>query len=259
MKGFRLAAVSKSFGDHKVLNDICLSLAAETNTALLGSSGCGKSTLLRLLAGLEAPSAGQVLLNEKVISDSGRILVPPHARGIAMVFQDLALWPNLKVVGNVLLGLSGSNLSRQAARERAEEALSLCGIKDLANRKPGTLSGGQQQRAALARALAARPRFLFLDEPFAGLDLVTKIRLLSEISSLASQHHFSVLLVCHDPLEAATLCQAAVVLEQGAIREAGVLDELLRSPQSELLRVFREHLPRNANPAEGNHENASRQ
>lgn len=243
MKGFRLASLSKTFGDHKVLTDISLSLSTEANTALLGPSGCGKSTLLRLLAGLEVPSAGQVLLDEKVVSDSGCILVPPHARGVSMVFQDLALWPNLKVVDNVLLGLSGSNLRGQEARMRADETLSLCGIKELTNRKPGTLSGGQQQRAALARALAVRPRFLFLDEPFAGLDLVTKTRLLAEISALSSQHHFSVLLVCHDPLEAATLCQSAVVLEHGTIREAGALDDLLRSPQSELLRVFREHLP----------------
>lgn len=252
MKGFRLASVSKTYKDHKVLSDISLTLSAEMNTALLGSSGCGKSTLLRVLAGLESPSAGQVLLDEKVISDSGRMLVPAHARGVSMVFQDLGLWPNLNVVDNVLLGLSGSKLRSQEARSRAEEALSGCGIRELANRRPGTLSGGQQQRAALARALAVRPRFLFLDEPFAGLDLVTKTQLLSEISALSSRHGFSVLLVCHDPLEAATLCRSAIVLEQGSVKDAGLLDDLLCSPRSELLRVFREHLPAKAKAARKN-------
>src|SRR5262249_4544290 len=156
---------------------------------------CGKSTALRLLAGLELPSAGQVLLDGQAVSGPGKILVPPHRRGVALVFQDLALWPNLSVLDNVLLGLAGAGLSRPEARARAAAALPRCGIAPLATRRPGQTSGGQQQRVALARALAPRPKFLLLDEPFAGLDLVTRARLLREVAALAGERRLTVLLV----------------------------------------------------------------
>ncbi len=167
-----------------------------------------------------------------------------------MVFQDLALWPNLSVVENVRLGLSGANLSRREAATRADEALHRCGIESLANRLPITLSGGQQQRVALARAIAPRPDFLFLDEPFAGLDLITKNRLLAEIQALASEQQFTIVLVTHDPLETTMLCLSAVVLDGGQVEATGHLDELLRSPKSELLKAFRTQLqPDGARPA----------
>ena len=153
-----------------------------------------------------------------------------------MVFQDLALWPNLSTIENVMLGLSGD------ARERARDALDLCDIADLSDRRPGLLSGGEQQRVALARAMATRPAFLLLDEPFAGLDLVTKESLLDRIGSLRDQRGFTIILVTHDPFEVQSLCDRAVVLEAGQVREEGTLDELLRDPSSELLRRFRERL-----------------
>ena len=122
--------------------------------------------------------------------------------------------------------------------------MSLCGIEDLAGRKPGTLSGGQQQRVALARAIAVRPTFLLLDEPYAGLDLVLKSRLLAEVRALAALQDMTVVLVTHDPLEAMSLCRSAVVLDQGRVVEAGPLTELLEAPRSELLRVFRDEFSR---------------
>lgn len=159
-----------------------------------------------------------------------------------MVFQDLALWPNLSVMDNILLGLAGSGLSQQGRGKRAQEALALCAIESLGNRKPSQLSGGQQQRVALARALAVQPTYLLLDEPFSGLDLVTKAALLKEISTLAAERHLTIVLVTHDPIEATTLCRSALVLENGRIQEGGVLEDLLRTPQSETLKVFRSHL-----------------
>ncbi|MGH9338703.1 MAG: ABC transporter ATP-binding protein [Acidobacteriota bacterium] len=239
---FEFRGVSKYYSRETALKDVSLSILSGEHTAILGPSGCGKSTVLRLLAGLEAPSSGQIYLDGELISKEERILKPPHQRGIAMVFQDLALWPNLTVLDNVLLGLSGQPLSSRETRKRALETVALCRIDSLAARKPGTLSGGQQQRVALARALAVKPDFLLLDEPFAGLDLLTKLRLLEEIERLAAEQNITVVLVSHDPLEAKALCHSVVVLKEGDVEEQGPLKELLREPESELLKVFHEHL-----------------
>jgi len=156
-----------------------------------------------------------------------------------MVFQDLALWPNLSVLENVVLGLSVAGLSRREARRRALAVLSLCSIDGLLARRPGDISGGEQQRVALARALVAQPRFLLLDEPFSGLDLVTKLALLEEIASLAAGEQATVVLVTHDPLEARALCRSAVILREGGVEESGPLEDLLRSGSSEVLRLLR--------------------
>lgn len=181
-------------------------------------------------------------MDGEVVSEPGVVVRPPHRRHLAMVFQDLALWPNLSVLGNVSLGLAGKHLPRKEARTRAEESLTICGIADLADRKPGQLSGGQQQRVALARAMATRPRFLLLDEPFASLDLSTKDRLLAEIRSLAEAQPLTLIVVTHDPLEATTLCQHAIMLEDGVLIESGSWDELLSRPKSTLLRLFRDRV-----------------
>jgi ABC-type Fe3+/spermidine/putrescine transport system ATPase subunit len=238
---FEFQTVSKRHGQVAALDGVSFALEPGQHTALLGPSGCGKSTLLRLFSGLEAPSTGQVLLDGKVISTARRIVLPPHRRGLTMVFQDLALWPNLTALGNVLLGLAGTRLSRAETRQRAEEALAACRIGGLADRKPAQLSGGEQQRVALARAIAPRPRFLLLDEPFAGLDLMTKTHLFEEISGLADKRNLTVVLVTHDPQEALTLCQFATVLDAGRLVEAGPFESLLRAPRSELLRRFQTH------------------
>ncbi|MCP4407972.1 MAG: ATP-binding cassette domain-containing protein [Gammaproteobacteria bacterium] len=187
------------------------------------------------------PFRGEVLLNGEVISRANEVIISPHGRGITMVFQDLALWPNLSVLDNVLLGQSAIELNRRKAGARADQALVMCGIEALANRLPGELSGGQQQRVALARAIATRPAFLFLDELFVGLDLVMKTNLLSEILALAEHRQFTILLVTHDPVEVTALCSSAIVLDRGKVVETGDLEELLHSPQSETLRVFRQH------------------
>ena len=237
-----LRAVSRRYGGTCALRRVSLAVAAGEHTVLLGPSGSGKSTALRLLAGLEAPDEGEVRIAGELAAAGGRLAIPPHRRGIAMVFQDLALWPNLSVFDNVLLGLAGTGRPRVERRERARWALALCAIEELAGRRPETLSGGQQQRVALARALAPEPRLLLLDEPFSGLDLMVKARLIEEVRRLAEVRRFTVLLVSHDPLEAGPLCRAAIVLQEGEVEEQGPLAELLRSPRSELLRAFREQI-----------------
>jgi iron(III) transport system ATP-binding protein len=243
MSGFELCSVSLDYDDHRVLDDVSIVLRPGQHTAILGPSGCGKTSMLRVLSGLDAPTAGSVSLNGHVVSQAGEVKLAPHHRGIAMVFQDLALWPGLSVLDNVLLGLSSNKvMDRNMIRERAQEALAICGIEELTSRQPAALSGGQQQRVALARAIAVRPSFLFLDEPFAGLDLTTKVGLLADIKSLAGQHKFTMILVTHDPLEVTHLCEAAIVLETGTVCESGELKALLAKPRSETLQSFRRQL-----------------
>jgi ABC-type Fe3+/spermidine/putrescine transport system ATPase subunit len=241
---FAVRSLGKRYGTHQALCDVSFTVTSGENLALLGASGSGKSTLLRLLTGLEAPDTGVILRNDQPVSSPGRILLAPHRRGIALVFQDLALWPNLSAFANVMLGLAGLALSGSEARTRTQEALRLCGIEELAERKPAALSGGQQQRVALARAVAVRPAFLLMDEPYAGLDLVLKSRLLAEVRAFAALQDITVLLVTHDPLEALALCRSAVVLDQGRLVESGPLMDLLDAPRSELLRVFRDSVNR---------------
>ena len=225
-------------GKQVVLNGTDFDVADNESVALLGSSGSGKSTLLRVIAGLETAERGEVLIAGKRASHDGRLLIPPHRRGIAMLFQDLALWPNLTVASNVRLGLSGLRLSRESARNRIEHALDLCGIAELSGRQPGTLSGGQQQRVALARALAMRPKLLLLDEPLGGLDLLTKQDMLKQIAELMSELGFAVILVTHDPVEVRGLCNSLAVLENGRIAEYGTVDEITAKAQSALGKAF---------------------
>jgi ABC-type sulfate/molybdate transport systems ATPase subunit len=138
-------------------------------------------------------------------------------------------------------------MTRWEESARARVGLQLCGIEELAHRKPGEMSGGQQQRVALARAIAVRPMFLLLDEPYTGLDLILKSRLHTEVRALADSQSMTVILVTHDPWEAMALCRSAVVLDQGRVVEAGVLTELLREPSSDLLRIFRDEFSRRDN------------
>jgi iron(III) transport system ATP-binding protein len=237
--GFELRSVSRHYGRFAALSDVALQIRAGERLAIIGPSGCGKSTILRLLAGVDVPTKGQVLLDGSIVSDAGRAILPPHRRGVAMVFQDLALWPNLSVLANVKLGLAGRRLSSQESHRRATEALALCKIEGIAERRPAAISGGQQQRVAIARALATEPRYLFLDEPFSGLDLVTKAALLGDISRIVDTRKVTLVLVTHDPLEATTLCSSAVLVDHGRVEQSGRLEELLDEPRTELLRVFK--------------------
>ena len=239
---FQVRGLTKSYNGRTVLDHLDFDVLRGECLVILGRSGSGKSTLLRILAGLDAPSEGEVLVNGAFVSGPGRILVPPHRRGISMVFQDLALWPNLSVLGNVLLGLSAARLTRKEKHARAREALAMCSIERLARRMPGEISGGEEQRAALARAIALRTTFLFLDEPFSGLDLVTKAQIVDELKTLATRAGLTVVLVSHDPLDAMSLCNGAMVLEEGTAVEEGPLETLLRAPRSRLLEVFKERL-----------------
>jgi iron(III) transport system ATP-binding protein len=221
--------VEKSYGKKRVLCGLSMCLAQGANLLLNGPSGSGKSTLLRLIAGLDAPDRGVIKIEGRIASRDRRIVLPPWRRGIAMVFQDLGLWPNLTVEQNVLLGLAGSPgpvqvgrrsggaLTRDEKRCRVQEALEACQIATSAGARPYQLSAGEQQRAALARAVAVHPKLLLLDEPFTGLDPSLKSSLLEPIQTLWRQHGTTILLVSHNPVDAVPLSAHVVTLQNGSI------------------------------------------
>jgi sulfonate transport system ATP-binding protein len=189
--------VSKSFGDRAVLSELDLTVAQGEFVALLGASGSGKTTLLRILAGLEVASAGEVLV--------------PEVRTV--VYQEPRLVASMRVWRNVVIGLPRS----RATRARAVDALREVGLEDHADAWPGTLSGGEAQRVALARALVREPQLLLLDEPFAALDALTRLRMQSLVAELCSRHHPGVLLVTHDVEEAILLADRVLVLTDSRI------------------------------------------
>lgn len=234
----QVRSIAKQFGPVPVFEDVSFDVQAGAHLALIGESGSGKSTLLRLLAGLDTLTAGEIRIEDRLVSSAERIVVPPHKRKIAMVFQDLALWPNLTALDNVILGMAQSNLSLSERRAQALTALRACHLVELAHRKPQALSAGQQQRVALARALAVRPRLLLLDEPFAGLDVIVKAQLFDEIRLLCTNFDVTLLVVTHDPLEAAALCSEAVVIEDRRLKEKGSLKTLLSDPASAILKAL---------------------
>lgn len=241
MNGLSIAGLGHRYGNSTILTAVDITIGKGETLALLGASGCGKSTLLRLIAGFEPPSAGRIAVDGIIWSGPDAILVPPHRRGIGMVFQDLALWPGLTALDNAALGL-GARMGRREARERARQALSICGVMDLGRRWPGELSGGQQQRVALARAVAVEPRWLLLDEPFGGLDLLSREALLKDVAHLVAELGTTLVMVTHDPREAVALCERAIVLDAGRVVEAGPLSGLLQQPASALMMAFRDSL-----------------
>jgi len=237
-----LRNVSKTFQERSVLCRINLALSVSQNLVLTGPSGAGKSTLLRLIAGLEAPSEGEIFLAGRLASRERSIIMSPRDRGIAMVFQDLGLWPNLTALGNVLLGLSGLRLTRGERLERARAALADCQVEAVSREYPHRLSVGEQQRVALARAMAVQPRLLLLDEPFTALDIILKDLLLDQIAQLSGELNTRVFLVSHFPPDAAAVNATLAVLEDGLIQEEGQLDELLQQPRSRTLVAWQRRL-----------------
>lgn len=207
----QLRGIAKSFGARHVLEGLDLDVAAGAFVALVGRSGCGKSTLLRLIAGLDAPSAGTVDAGE---ADERRLM-----------FQDARLLPWKRVVDNVALGLPGRD-----ARDRAMEALAQVGLAGRGSDWPATLSGGQRQRVALARALVHRPRLLLLDEPLGALDALTRLEMHRLIEQLWRRHGFTALLVTHDVTEAVALADRVLLIDRGGI--ALDVDVPLQRPRS---------------------------
>lgn len=228
--GLSVEAISQSFGERRVVDEVSFSIAAGEVHCLMGPSGCGKSTTLRLIAGLLQLQSGQIRLDGEVLSDANTHR-PCESRRIGLMFQDLALFPHLDLVANVAFGLRGV---RQAARvERAMALLESVGMSAHAHRFPGDLSGGEQQRVALARALAPEPRLMLLDEPFSALDSALRADIRSETLSRLRDAGVPSLLVTHDPDEAITAGDVVHAMRNGRLIQSGSPDDLYRSPSSE--------------------------
>ncbi len=234
MAHIELRKVHKAFGKHPAVRDFTLSIPRGEKLVLFGPSGCGKTTVLRLIAGLIPPDSGDIRIEGKLASRDGEVLIEPYRRDVAMVFQDLALWPHMTVRENLLFALQMRNVPPTEAEERISEILSMMGMEEYAQKKPSRLSGGQQQRVALARALIVRPRILLLDEPFSSLDLETAYRIRSEILKLHEEAKFTLLLITHDRDEALQMADRVVFMSEGRIirisgrREAEAYFEELR-------------------------------
>jgi ABC-type Fe3+/spermidine/putrescine transport system ATPase subunit len=212
-----LIDVTKRFGSYVALDRVSLEVAAGKASVILGPSGCGKTTMLRVIAGLEVPDRGEVLLNGTKVAGPGRVIVPPHRRRLGFVFQDLALWPHLTVQGNLDFVLGAGELSRAELAQRARDALALVRIEQLSARYPHELSGGEQQRVALARAIVGQPRVLLLDEPLSSLDPELRSALRSELGRLQRALNLTTVYVTHDREDAAVLADCIIEMRAGRI------------------------------------------
>jgi sulfate/thiosulfate transport system ATP-binding protein len=231
--GITVVEVTKKFGEFVALDDVSVAIPEGSLTALLGPSGSGKSTLLRVIAGLEDPDAGQVLLGEEDVTQR-----PARARGVGMVFQHYAAFKHMTVWENVAFGLKVRKRPKGEIKRRVHELLGLVQLEGLAKRYPAQLSGGQRQRMALARALAVDPEVLLLDEPFGALDARVRKELRAWLRRLHDEVHVTTIIVTHDQEEAMEVAGQIVVINHGRVEQVGTPRELYESPANEFVMSF---------------------
>jgi sulfate transport system ATP-binding protein len=226
-------SISKRFGDFRALDDVALEVPEGSLTALLGPSGSGKSTLLRIVAGLEAPDSGVVLIDGSDVTSAR-----PQERGIGFVFQHYAAFTHMTVRENIAFGLRIRKRPRAEVRERVDELLSLVGLTTWAEQRPAQLSGGQRQRMALARALAVQPRVLLLDEPFGALDANVRAELRRWLRRLHDEQGVTTVLVTHDQEEAMEVADTIAVMNAGSIEQVGSPRDVYDKPATDFVMGF---------------------
>ena len=229
----QLRDVSKQFGKVTVVDNVSLSIRRQEFFALLGSSGCGKSTLLRIMAGLETPTSGRIVLDGQDITD-----IPAHRRPVNMMFQSYALFPHMDVASNVGYGLRREGVAKAQIRERVDEALALVQMGSYAASMPAQLSGGQQQRVALARSLVKRPKLLLLDEPMSALDKKIRQQTQFELGSILQKVGVTCLMVTHDQEEAMTMADRLAVMSEGVIVQMGTPEHVYEAPNTRFSAEF---------------------
>ncbi|RIH83618.1 ABC transporter ATP-binding protein [Calidithermus roseus] len=229
----RLEGLSKRFGQTLAVDRLELEVPPGTFLTLLGPSGCGKTTTLRMVAGLEQPSSGRILLGGRDITE-----LPAHQRGLGMVFQSYALFPHMSVFENVAYGLRNQRLLAAEIRRRVEAALERVGLGGLGDRAPHTLSGGQQQRVAVARALVLEPPLLLFDEPLSNLDAKLRRSVRAELRALQQELGITALYVTHDQEEALALSDRIAVMNAGRLQQVGTPEAIYRYPANPFVAGF---------------------
>lgn len=227
MSRLELVNINKTFGDQVAVSDFSLTIEDGELVSFLGPSGCGKTTTLRMTAGFESPDSGAVIVDGVDVTD-----LPPNKRGMGMVFQGYALFPNMTAAENVEFGLAVRNQPVAVRRARVAELLELFGLSHVAKNYPHHMSGGQQQRVALARAVAIQPGVLLLDEPLSAVDAKVREELRTEIRRMQVQLHITTILVTHDQSEALSISDRVVVMNRGRIEEIGTPTQIYAEPKS---------------------------
>jgi iron(III) transport system ATP-binding protein len=232
-----LRGLTKFYGPLKVVDDVSLKIDHGRLVCLLGPSGCGKTTTLRLIAGFVEPSAGEILVGDRVVS-APRHTLPPERRNMSMIFQSYALWPHMTVAENIAYGLKLRKLDRDTIGRKLDAILSTTRLAPFAGRYPGELSGGQQQRVALARALVVEPETLLLDEPLSNLDANLREEMRFEVRRLHDEYRYTTVYVTHDQAEAMTTADVIAVMNAGCIEQAGSPEDIYDRPRSEFVARF---------------------
>jgi multiple sugar transport system ATP-binding protein len=225
--------VSKRFGDVRAVDGVDLSTKEGEFLVLLGPSGCGKTTLLRIIAGLERPTAGEILIGGQAVND-----LPPRARKIAMVFQSYALYPHMSVFKNIAFPLKAQGLARDEIPKKVEWAAALFGIERLLERKPRQLSGGERQRVALARAVVREPAVFLLDEPLSNLDAKLRTSARDELQQFQRRIATTTIYVTHDQIEAMGLGDRIAVMQGGRVRQIGTPTDVYNEPADTFVAGF---------------------
>lgn len=233
MSGLAINDITKNFGDFAAVDNVSLLVPHGTFVCLLGPSGCGKTTLLRMIAGLEEPTGGAIILDGENITS-----LPTHKRNLGMVFQSLALFPHLSVGENIAYALRIRRKAKEEQRKRVEELLALIHLPGFADRPVAKLSGGQRQRVAIARALALSPKLFLLDEPLSALDAKLREDMQVELRQLQQRLGITTIVVTHDQREAMTMADLVVVMGKGKILQAAPPIEIYRKPADAFVADF---------------------
>ena len=233
MATLSLRKLRKSFGPVEVIPQIDLAVAEHEFVVLVGPSGCGKSTILRMIAGLEEPTSGDIVIDDTVVTDR-----EPKDRDIAMVFQDYALYPHMTVADNMAFALRYRHVKRADIRRRVADVARMLEIEPLLQRTPRQLSGGQRQRVAMGRAIVRDPKLFLFDEPLSNLDAKLRVQMRTELRKLRVAVPTTTIYVTHDQVEAMTLADRIVILNQGRIEQIGTPEEVYDTPASAFVAGF---------------------